>query len=151
MIENEVIEATDAQVPGVQAPKGAVMSVTSKSGVLLELFVADPDLVLMSAIEPASHTLTYTWLLSVEAVANMRKRVVPGAYTAGATQDGIGGTAYCVNVYGGDVNKDNDGAEGSRVCVGGFTAKLEALKTVTIGTMHGDPPRLGSLHEFWLW
>ena len=34
--------------------------------------------VLTSAIAPASQILTYTWLLSAEAVANMRKRVVLG-------------------------------------------------------------------------
>ncbi len=77
-IEYEVIVATVLQLAPEQVPRGAGRSVISVSGALLPPAEIVLVVVRTSAMVPASQMLTYTWLLSAAAAANIRNRVVPG-------------------------------------------------------------------------
>ena len=146
LIENDVIVAMLLQLDPLQLPKGATMFVIRVSGVLLpEPTEMELVVVLTSAIDPASHMLTYTRLLSEEDVVNIRKRVLPGEYVAAGAQEGTGGTAYCVGEYCGAVSRESDGAGANSVELGVFGVMLSASNTVRMGTMQGDVvPTLGS-------
>ena len=76
VIDSEVIAAAELH-PVTQFPNGASRSVFSVSGVLVPVAIVVVP-VATSATAPASHMLTYTWLLSADAAVKMRKRVAPG-------------------------------------------------------------------------
>src|SRR3954452_24219285 len=103
----------------------------------------------MSAMAPASQMLTNTWLLSADAVANIRKRVEPGEYFVAGTQDADSATAYCPSTNGGDVSSDSSGANSDEDAV--LIVRLCASNTVTIGMMHDPDPAFVSEQGDCVW
>jgi hypothetical protein len=103
----------------------------------------------MDAIAPASQILTYTWLLSAEAVANRRKRVDEGEYTGTGLQAVTSGTAYWPAANGGELKSESSGPkiedEAARI------VNVPASKIVTIGMMQDPVPALGSEHGDCVW
>jgi hypothetical protein len=145
VMDSDVIVATELHVAAAQPPKGAMMSVIRLSGALLPPVEIVLVVVSISAIAPPSQILTYTWLLSVEAVVNIRKRVLPGAYVVAGTHEVTGGTAYWVPVNCGVLSSDNEGVGDSKDEGGVLTVMLRASNTVSMGMMQGaDGPTFGS-------
>ncbi len=94
---------------------------TSTSGVLLPPCEMLLVVVTTSAMLAASQILTYTWLLSMAGVANIRNRVCPGAYGPVAAQAPTSGTAYWLAANCALDNSEREGDPGSSVAVAGFT------------------------------
>ena len=140
VIENEVMLATAPHVAPVQAPGCGITSVISVSGWLFGRVLMLLLVVATSAIDPASQMLTYMWLLSSEAVVNMRNRVVPGTYVAAGMHEVTGGTAYCAGENCGVDSSDSDGVVDAGAEDGVLTVMLAASNTVSTGIMQGVDP-----------
>jgi hypothetical protein len=143
VIEKDVIVAAEQPTP-VQGPSGAGMLEISVSGALFPPVEMVLVVVTTSAMAPASQMLTYTWLLSVAAVANIRNRVVPGAYVAAGAQDETGAMPYCEEANRGGANSGSENEGASKFDVGCFGVMLSASNTVSIGTMHAVTPKFAS-------